>query len=141
MPCRCNWRTSTEICLSQIELQELFFSEHRHFHAIHTQVIIDNAGYICYAEARFLGHQNDAKQFTMMQQIGVNRPLHFLEDCILLVDQIYPNRHQTVTLFTTQQINRKPEHMSDRSIFIRLLGRCMGILSTYFFSCIHPQGK
>jgi hypothetical protein len=46
----------------QIELQELYFSGHRHFHAIHTQVIIDNAGYICYAEARFLGHQNDAKQ-------------------------------------------------------------------------------
>jgi hypothetical protein len=39
--------------------------------AIHTQVVIDNADYICYAEARFLDHQNDAKQFTMMQQIGV----------------------------------------------------------------------
>jgi hypothetical protein len=89
--------------------------------------------YICYAEARFLGHQNDAKQFTMMQQIGVNGPLHFLEDCILLADQIYPNQHPTVTLFTTQQINRKPEHMRDRSIFIRLLGRCIGILGTYFF--------
>ena len=94
---------------------------------------IDNAGYICYAEARFLGHQNNAKQFTMMQQIGVNGPLHFLEDCILLADQIYPNRHPTVTLITKQQINRKPEHMRDRSIFIRLLGRCIGILDTYFF--------
>jgi hypothetical protein len=73
-------------------------------HAIHTQVVIDNAGYICYVEARFLGHQNDTKQFTMMQQIGVNGRLHFLEDCILLVDQIYSNRHPTVTLFTTQQI-------------------------------------
>ena len=52
--------TSTEICLSQIELQKLYFSGHRHFHAIHTQVVIDNAGYICYAEARFLGRQNDA---------------------------------------------------------------------------------
>jgi hypothetical protein len=81
------------------------------------------------------------KQFTMMQQIGVNGPLHFLEDCILLADQIYPNRHPTVTLFTTQQINRKPEHMRDRSIFIRLLGRCIGILGTYFFSCIRSQGK
>ena len=135
---RCNWRTSTEICLSQIELQELYFSGHRHFHAIHTQVIIDNAGCICYAEARF---KNDAKQFTMMQQIGVNGPLHFLEDCILLADQIYPNRHPIVTPFTTQQINRKPEHMRDRSIFIRLLGRCIGILGTYFFYCIRPQGK
>ena len=103
--------------------------------------VIDNAGYICYAEARFLGYQNDAKQFTMMQQIGVNGPLHFLEDCILLADQIYPTRHPTVTLFTTQQINRKSEHMRDLSIFIRLLGRCIGILGTYFFSCIRPQGK
>jgi hypothetical protein len=132
---------STEICLSQIELQELYFSGHWHFHAIHTQVIIDNAGYICYAEARCLGHQNDAKQFIMMQQIGVNGLLHFLENCILLAYQIYPNRHPTVTLITKQQINRKSEHMRDRSIFIRLLGRCIGILGTYFFSCIRPQGK
>jgi len=97
--------TSTEIYHPQIEPQELNFSGHRHFHAIHTQVVIENSGCICYAEARFLGHQNDAKQFTMMQQIGVNGPLHFPEDCVLLADKIYPNRHPTVTLFTTQQIN------------------------------------
>jgi len=133
--------TSTEIYHPQIEPQELNFSGHRHFHAIHTQVVIENSGCICYAEARFLGHQNDAKQFTMMQQIGVNGPLHFPEDCVLLADKIYPNRHPTVTLFTTQQINRKQEHMRDRSIFIRLLGLCIGILVTYFFSCICPQGK
>ena len=71
----------------------------------------------------------------MMQQIRVNGPLHFPEDCVLLADKIYPNRHPTVTLFTTQQINRKPEHMRDSSIFIRLLGLCIGILGTYFFSC------
>jgi hypothetical protein len=52
--------TSTEIYHPQIEPQELNFSGHRHFHAIHTQVVIDNAGYICYAEAR-----GDAKQFTI----------------------------------------------------------------------------
>ena len=99
------------------------------------QVIIDNAGYICYDEARFLGHQNDAKQFTMMQQIGVNGPLHFLEDCIPLADEIYQNRHPIVSPFTTQQINRKPEHMRDRSKFIRLLGRCIVIMGTFFSSC------
>ena len=107
----------------------------------YASIVIDNAGYICYAESRFLGHQNDAKQFTIMQQIGVNGPLHFSKDSIFLADKIYPNRHPTVTLFTTQQINRKPEHMRDRSIFIRLLGQCIGILGTYFFSCIRPQGK
>jgi hypothetical protein len=62
-----------------MELQELYFSGHRHFHAIHTQVVIGNASYICYVESRILGHQNKSKQFTMMQQIGVNEPLHFPE--------------------------------------------------------------
>ena len=72
---------------------------------------------------------------------GVNGPLHFLEDCILLADQIYPNRHPTVTLISTQQINRKPEHLRDLSIFIRLLGRCVGILGTYFFFLYTPAGQ
>ena len=51
----------------------------------------------------------------MMQHLGVNGPLHFPEDCVLLADKIYPNRHPTITAFTTQQINRKPEHMKGKS--------------------------
>ena len=68
---RCSWTklesavgvidsTSTEIYHPQIEPQKLYFSGNRHFHAIHAQVVIDNASYICYAEAR-----GDAKQFTI----------------------------------------------------------------------------
>jgi hypothetical protein len=53
---------------------------------------------------RFLGNQNDSKQFKIMQQIGVNGQLHFPEDCVLFADKIYPNRHSTVMLFTTQQL-------------------------------------
>ena len=49
-----------------------------------------------------------------MKHIGVNGPLHFPEDCVLLADKIYPNRHPTVTAFTTQQIKRKPEHMKGK---------------------------
>jgi hypothetical protein len=51
-----------------------------------TQLVIDNAGYIYYDEARILGHQHNAKQFTMMQQICANGPLHFQEDCIILAE-------------------------------------------------------
>jgi hypothetical protein len=102
---------------------------------------IDNAGYICYAEARFLGYQNNAKQFTMMQLIGVNGPLHFLEDCILLADQIYPNRHPTVTLITTQQINRKPEHMRDVQYLSDYWAVALAYWAHTFFSCIRPQGQ
>jgi hypothetical protein len=73
----------------QIEPQELYFTGHRHFHAIHTQLVIDNAGYIYYAEVWMLGHQNNAKQFTMMQQICANGPLHFPEECVILAEYIY----------------------------------------------------
>ena len=52
--------TFTEIYRSQIEPQELYFSGHRHFHTIHTQIVIDNAGYISYGETGLLGHYNDA---------------------------------------------------------------------------------
>ena len=37
----------------QIEPQGQYFTGHRHFHVIHTQLVIDNAGYIYYAEAGF----------------------------------------------------------------------------------------
>ena len=57
-----------------------------------------------------IGHQNNAKQFTMMQQICANGPLHFPEECVILAEYIYRNRYPTTALFTTQQINRKPEH-------------------------------
>ena len=59
----------------------------------------------------------------MMQQIGVNGPLHFPDDCVFLADKIYPNQHPTVTLFTTQHINRKPEHMRN---FILIFDNRMG---------------
>jgi hypothetical protein len=57
-----------------------------------------------------IGHQNNAKQFTMMQQICANGPLHFQEECVISAEYIYRNWHPTTELFTTQQINRKPEH-------------------------------
>jgi hypothetical protein len=75
-----------------------------------TQLVIDNADYIYYDEARILGHQHNAKHFTMMQQICANGPLHILEECVILPEYIYRNRYPTTALFTTQQINRKPEH-------------------------------
>jgi hypothetical protein len=95
---------------SQIEPQELYFTGHRHFYAIHIQLVIDNAGYIYYDEAWILGHQNNARQFTMMQQICANGPLHIPEECVMLAEYIYRNRYPTTALFTTQQINGKPEH-------------------------------
>ena len=105
--------------------------------------VIDNAGYICYAEARFLGHQNDAKQFTMIQQIGVNGPLHFLEDCILLADQIYPNRHPTVTPFTIYYTLNKPKTRKHEESFniYQIIGPVHWHTGHILFFLYTPQGK
>jgi hypothetical protein len=54
-----------------------FIFQDRHFHTIHTQVVVDNAGRICHIQSGFLGHQNDAQQFGMMPQIGYNAELIF----------------------------------------------------------------
>ncbi|VDI60819.1 Hypothetical predicted protein [Mytilus galloprovincialis] len=83
--------TLTEIYRPLVELQELYYSGHRHFHCVHTQVVIDYLGKICYIDAGFLGYQNDAQQFA----IGRNAELDFSEGKVLLAD---------MTLYTRQQM-------------------------------------
>jgi hypothetical protein len=83
--------------LKTIEPQELYFTGHRHFHALHTQLVIDNAGYINYAEARNLGHQNNAKQFTMIQQICANGPLLLLSIPCLFSSVLHFNLPSMIT--------------------------------------------
>jgi hypothetical protein len=76
-----------------------------------------------------------------MQRIGVNGPLHFTEDYVLLADKIHQNRHPTGTLFTTQQINRKPEHKRDVQYLSDYWAVALAYWAHTFFSCICPQGK
>jgi len=102
--------TSSEIYRPQTDPQELYFSGHRHFHTIHTQVVVDNAGRICHIQSGFLGHQNDAQQFGMMPQIGYNAELNFPQN-ILLADKIYPSRYPLVTPYTRRQLNLRPPHI------------------------------
>ncbi|CAG2254071.1 unnamed protein product [Mytilus edulis] len=106
--------TSTEIYRPLVEPQELYYSGHRHFHCVHTQVVIDNLGKICYIDAGFVGHQNDAQQFAMMRSIGRNAELDFPEGIVLLADKIYPNRYPLMTPYTRQQIQRKPDNLKRR---------------------------
>ena len=51
----------------------------------------------CFIESGFLGHQNDAQQFMVMRQIGNDVSLPFPDNCFLLGDKIYPNRHPVMT--------------------------------------------
>jgi hypothetical protein len=126
--------TSFEIYRPTTEPQELYYSGYRHYHAIHAQVIVDNVGKIRYIKCGFPGHQNDAQQYALLPDIA-GRDLPFPDDCILLADKIYPNRHPVVTPFTSQQINRETPQVrrkykkynrilsSHRSIVERSIGK------------------
>ena len=97
--------TSHEVYKPGTEPQEQYFSGHRQYHAIHSQVIVGNSGVIRHVESGFLGHQNDAQQFRLMRQIGIDLP--FPDQCFLLGDKIYPNGHPIITQYTAAQMRRK----------------------------------
>jgi len=71
------------------EHQEMYYSGHRKFHCLHSQVIIDNTGMIRHVESGFYGHQNDAQHYRLMTRIPDELP--FPHTCFLLGDKIYPN--------------------------------------------------
>ena len=105
--------TSHEICRPSNEPQQLFYSGHRKYHSIHSQVIVDNCGQIRYIECGFMGHLNDAQQFALMPKLGTDLP--FPDECIILADKIYPNRHPIVTPYSAAQIRQRNAHQRRQS--------------------------
>lgn len=97
--------TSHEIYRPGVEPQEPFYSGYRHYHTLHTQVIVDIEGVVVYVESRFLGHMNDAQQHALMLQVGTD--LEFPPECNLLGDTIYPNRYPILTTYSAAQLARK----------------------------------
>lgn len=102
--------TSHEILMPSPDTQRQYYSGHRHYHCVHTQVVIDNQKKIVHVESGFQGHNNDANTFNMMTPIGDGRTLDFPRNCILLGDCIYPSQHPVVTPFTSAQLHRLPRH-------------------------------
>jgi DDE superfamily endonuclease/Helix-turn-helix of DDE superfamily endonuclease len=107
--------TSHEI-YRPVQNQEQFYSGHRHFHCMHSQIVIDNTGLIRHTSTGFLGHLNDAQQYRLMPQIGNELP--FPQECVLLADKIYANGYPLMTPFTTAQLRRK--RGNDRHKALRL---------------------
>jgi hypothetical protein len=103
--------TSTEINRPHIEPQELYFSGHRHFHVIQTQVVVDYTGKICHIQSSFHRHQNDAQHFRLMSQIGHHQDLDFPQNVVLLADRIYPNGYPLMTPYIRRQLNVRPDNV------------------------------
>ena len=106
--------TSHEIYRPSDEDQAIYYSGHRQYHAIHTQVVVDNNSKIRYIESGFPGHLNDAQQYRLMNDIG--NVLPFPNDCILLGDKIYPNRHPILTEFTELQLRQRDDRLRCRKL-------------------------
>jgi len=103
--------TSHEIYIPQTEPQELYYSGYRHFHCMHTIMIVDNNRILRYVRSGFLGHQNDAQIFNMLPKIGPNEELPFPDNCLLLGDKIFSNNYPIMTPYKRDEINRKPQNM------------------------------
>ncbi|VDI45215.1 Hypothetical predicted protein [Mytilus galloprovincialis] len=106
--------TSHEILTPMTEPQEEFYSGHRKYHCIHTQVIIDNDKNIVYVHSGFLGHENDAHAYRQFGPIGPGQLMDFPNNCYILADSIYPNEYPLVTPFKSVDIVRAPRREQRR---------------------------
>ena len=62
--------TQHEILVLSTEPLRQFYSGHRHFHLLNTQMICDNNGHIRFLQAGFLGSTYDTQSFRLMEPIG-----------------------------------------------------------------------
>ena len=85
--------TQHEIFVPSTEPQRHFYSGHRHFHFLNTQMICDNNGHIRFLQAGFLGSTHDAQSFRLMEPIGPGMALYIPIDVVFLADKGYPAFH------------------------------------------------
>ncbi|XP_061179072.1 uncharacterized protein LOC133187673 [Saccostrea echinata] len=101
--------TSHEIYIPQTEPQQEFYSGHRKYHCIHTQVIIDNEKSIRYVHSGFLGHENDAHAYANILEIGPGQELDLPAGLFILADSGYPQTEPLVTPYKTADIIQQPQ--------------------------------
>ena len=88
-----------EIYRPLTEPQHLFYSGHRHYHCMNTQMIIDNEGHIIFLQSGFLGSTHDALSFGLMGPIGALPP-----NAKLLADKGYPDGGLLLTPIRANQM-------------------------------------
>ena len=93
-----------------VEPQEDFYSGHRHYHLMNTQLIVDNLGNIVFLQAGFLGALNDAGTYNLMERIGPGTNYAMPRNTVLLADRAYGDVCPLLTPFRAAQIRRMPWH-------------------------------
>ena len=96
--------TSHEI-LTPEDDNRTYYSGHRRYQCIHTQVIIDNNQNIRYVHSGIEGHENDAQSYRKMPKMGPDgSALYIPEDCWILADGIYPCEAPIITTLRKNQM-------------------------------------
>lgn len=96
--------TPHEILVPSIEPQREFYSGHRHFHLINTQMICDNRGHIRFLQAGFLGSTHDSQSYRLMEPIGPGLTLDIPLGVVFLADKGYPDNLPLLTPFRQAQM-------------------------------------
>jgi hypothetical protein len=108
--------TSTEMYKPGIEPQEHYYSRNRHYHCIHTRVVMTNHNVLC----RILVSCDirSMPSSLCLRWIGIDLP--FPDDLYLLWDKIYPNRHPIMTPYTRQMIVLEPANLQNEQTYHRI---------------------
>ena len=83
--------TPHEIYCPLTEPQRPFYSGHRHYHCMNTQLVMDNEGSIPFLQVGFLGSTHDAISCRLMEPIGSGRNLDIPPNAKFLADRGYPD--------------------------------------------------
>ena len=84
--------TPHEIYRPEVEPQREFYSGHRYYHLMNTQLIVGTLGNIVFLQAGFLGSMNDAGNYMLMQRIGPGTNYDMPNGVVLLADNTLSHR-------------------------------------------------
>lgn len=105
--------TPHKIYRPQVGNQREYFSGHRRYYLMNTQLIVDNLGNIVFLQA---GSLSDDGNFMLMETIGPCTDYDMPMDVVLLADKGYGDTNLLLTPFRTAQIRCLPR---DEKILVR----------------------
>ena len=97
--------TPHEIQVPSTEHQRKFFSGHRHFHLLNTQLICNNRGHVRFLQTGGFRSMHDAHTCRLMTPVGPGKALVIIpQGVVLLADKGYPDDVALLTPFRQAQI-------------------------------------
>ena len=107
--------TPHEIQIPSNKSQREFYSGHRHFHLLNTQMICDNKGHIRFLQTGFLGSTHDSQSYRFMAPLGRGLTLDVPQGVLFLADKGYPDIEPLLTPFRQVQIRRLGQRQRNKA--------------------------